>query len=726
MKQEFVISSNHPLVKNHKAYSQALLPGLAYIDLLYQFFREHGHNFQDWELRNLSIYRPLIVGQDDKIKLLLQADEVSKNLWSVQLQDWQPPDGLAGETSTLYIKAEMYQHNEAPVFESCLDFSALQSVSKTKISLDDVYAQCSLQQLVHSGLMKAEGTVYSLDDAQIVEVSLPASAQKSAANFMFHPTLIDGSGVGSSNLFATLVEGEQRLFLPLFYESFRASALFGQKCFVRVQKASVRRKKDMLYMDLEFFNEGGEKIAELKNFVNKLVREAAFINPNLSKIDKTQNTEVPQNQETQDQPKDTLGQFDKSEIWARIESLLKEIFASFLECSPEEIETDAGYYELGLDSPRLLQIIAELEKKFAVKLIPTLLFEYTTIEELTKYFIDENDISKIIIGNESDRSSKSVQDVAPINITKIPHQTETDIAIIGIAGRYPEANNINEFWQNLVAGKDCISEIPPERWDWRSFAQYKSPSGKSLSKWGGFIKNPDCFDHQFFRISPREAEVLDPQERLFLQTCWECIEDAGYTPETLVRGQGSRHQSPNKSGGPSVGVFVGVMHKDYVFLGAEAIERGEQFHLSLNYAPIANRVSYFCDFHGPSIVIDTVCSSSLTAIHLAVESIRHGESDIALAGGVNLSLHPYKYLTYGLLDMYSSDGRCRTFGSGGDGYVSGEGVGAVVLKPLAQAIQDRDHIYAVIKGSAINHVGKVTGISVPNAVAQSEIGRAHV
>ncbi|MEH1778402.1 MAG: SDR family NAD(P)-dependent oxidoreductase [Nostoc sp.] len=708
MKKELIISASHPIVKNHQAYGQALLPGLAYIDLLYQFFREHGHSFETLELRNLSIYRPLIVDKGASIKLLLQADEVSEGLWSIQLQDWQQGDRQVAKEPLLYIKAEMYRRHEASVFEDYLDFPSLQTTSKTQISLHDIYAQCSSQGLIHSGMMKAEGTIYTLEDAQIVEVSLPAEAAANAANFMFHPTLIDGSSVGSSNLFATLVEGEQRLFLPLFYENFRAQSLFQQKCIVRVKTASVRRKNDMIYIDLEFFNESGQKIAELKNFVNKLVPEASVINPHLKKSDNVKAPKPKLNQEKSSELPASLPQVDKSEALASMEDLLKQIIASYLKCAPDEIDTNAGYYELGMDSAMLLQVVTALEKEFAVKLIPTLLFEYTNIEDLSAHFINENFTNKSFTNEQSGSPVQS-------NIVKTQTKYEGDIAIIGIAGRYPDANNINEFWQNLIAGKDCIKEIPQERWDWRTLAELKSPSGKSVSKWGGFIENPDCFDHQFFRISPREAEVLDPQERLFLQICWESIENAGYTPETLVSEQQDKHRKQ------SVGVFVGVMHKDYVFLGAEAIERGEQFLLSLNYASIANRVSYFCDFHGPSMVIDTVCSSSLTALHLAVESIRHGESDIALAGGVNLSLHPNKYMTYGLLDMYSSDGRCRTFGSGGDGYVSGEGVGAVVLKPLALAIQDRDRIYAVVKGSTINHVGKVSGISVPNPVAQSDM-----
>ena len=207
---------------------------------------------------------------------------------------------------------------------------------------------------------------------------------------------------------------------------------------------------------------------------------------------------------------------------------------------------------------------------------------------------------------------------------------------------------------------------------------------------------------------------MDPQERLFLEVCWEALEDAGYTPENVVAPEGENQRR-------AVGVFVGVMHKDYTLLQNEAVNEGQPISLSLNYAQISNRVSYFCNFHGPSMAIDTVCSSSLTAVHLAMENILLGECKLAFAGGVNLSLHPNKYQTYGMMDLHSSDGYCRTLGEGGDGYVSGEGIGVVLLKPLTKAMEDRDHIYAVLRGSAINHVGKVSGITVPSPVAQGEM-----
>jgi len=513
MKKEFIISANHPIVTNHKAYDQELLPGLAYIDMLYQFFHDHGHDFSKLELRNLSIYRPLFVSKNGNLKLLLIAEEISTNQWSVQLQDGDPndsqPSHQAHHQSQLYIKAEMYCHQVAPAFTETLNIQTLQASSQNSVSLADIYAQCRSQGLVHSGIMKADGIVYKLDLAQVVNVSLPRAAQASATQFMFHPTLIDGGSVGSSNLFATLVEGEQRLFLPLFFESFRVCALFSHQCFIRVKTTSVRRKKDMIFMDLEFFNESGHKVAELKNFVNKLVREAAFINPNLSLSEQGQSSTQTQGQDKGFNPDEddnrhqsqNLSHVDSSVGLERMETLLKEVFASSLGCSLNQIEIDAGYYELGMDSPMLLDVVSILERKLSTKLIPTLLFEYTTIEELATHFIDQgfivqssenktsiDDIStdkdSIDTRDQSFTSENLIQqsvinqgfisdkdDKAPlVRSTKRQIRNEDDIAIIGMAGRYPEANNINEFWQNLTLGKDCIREVPLDRWDWRGLA----------------------------------------------------------------------------------------------------------------------------------------------------------------------------------------------------------------------------------------------------------------
>ncbi|UXI65991.1 SDR family NAD(P)-dependent oxidoreductase [Tahibacter amnicola] len=295
-------------------------------------------------------------------------------------------------------------------------------------------------------------------------------------------------------------------------------------------------------------------------------------------------------------------------------------------------------------------------------------------------------------------SRKSSIDGEPI---LSPSLTSESIAIVGISGRYPDAWDLDEYWRNLSQGRDCIREIPAERWRWQDY--YRDPAGgealaagQHSSRWGGFIQGADEFDARFFSVTPRDAEQIDPQERLFLQHAWMAIEDAGYTRAALQACRGGQ-----------VGVYAGVMYGEY--------------NRSGSLASIANRVSYVLNLHGPSMTLDTMCSSSLTAIHLACQDLKLGRTDMALAGGVNLSLHPGKYAMLSAGQFISSDGHCQSFGEGGDGYIPGEGVGVVVLKRLSDAVRDGDAIHAVIRGSALNHGGKTNGYTVPNPQAQAAV-----
>lgn len=281
------------------------------------------------------------------------------------------------------------------------------------------------------------------------------------------------------------------------------------------------------------------------------------------------------------------------------------------------------------------------------------------------------------------------------------------VAIVGISGRYPGARTLDEFWENLRSGHDGITEVPAGRWDHRAIhSDTKGAPGRSYGRWGGFVDGVDEFDAVFFHISPNEAAVLDPQERLFLQEAWHAFEEAGHAPSAWR--------------GRPVGVFAGVMYNQYQLHGV----RPEPGLVPSSFsASIANRVSYFLDLKGPSIALDTMCSSSLTALHLAVEAIRRGECEAALAGGVNLHVHPNKYLLLSQSSFLSTDGRCRAFGEGGDGYVPGEGVGVVLLRPLRDALRDGDHIHAVIRGTALNHGGHTGGFSVPGPASQAALVR---
>jgi acyl transferase domain-containing protein/surfactin synthase thioesterase subunit/enoyl-CoA hydratase/carnithine racemase len=391
---------------------------------------------------------------------------------------------------------------------------------------------------------------------------------------------------------------------------------------------------------------------------------------------------------------------------------LQNIFADKLKLSPQQINTDTTYEVYGVESLLGLEITKRLEDDFG-NLPKTLLYEKNKLIDLAKFFEKKHLVSlqKLFSSAHEIKSTlpASRQSVVPAITAKLSQGFSEDIAIVGLSGVYPMAKNVDEFWSNLQGGVDCISEVPVERWNYKDYPVMINGEEKYF-KHGGFINDVDKFDPLFFNISPKDAALLDPQERLFMQSAWATIEDAGYTRESLQQKVNNR-----------VGVFVGVTYNFYPLYIAEEWHKGNRLPLDVQLFSIANRVSYFLNLTGPSFIVDTACSSSMAAIHLAYESIVRGECSMAIAGGVNLSLHPSKFHMLGSYNFMSEQGRCTSFGANGTGYVPGEGVGSVLLKPLSMALKDNDHIYGVIKSSSMNHGGKTSGYTVPNPNAQSEL-----
>jgi len=279
------------------------------------------------------------------------------------------------------------------------------------------------------------------------------------------------------------------------------------------------------------------------------------------------------------------------------------------------------------------------------------------------------------------------------------------IAIIGMACRFPGgADSPEAFFRLLEEGLDAVTEVPRDRWSMGD-ANTADPEARAV-RWGAFLEHVDLFDAQFFGISPREAAKMDPQQRLLLETTWEALEQGGQVPERLV---GSR-----------TGVFLGIMNNDYAELSLEAgVEQEDAYTTTGNgHCFPAGRISYTFGFQGPSVAIDTACSSSLVAVHLASQSLRNGECNLAVAGGVNLMLVPSTTRRFAKTQALSPDGRCRAFDASANGFVRGEGCGMVVLKRLSDAERDGDTILAVIRGSAVNQDGRSTGLTTPNLLAQ--------
>jgi len=285
------------------------------------------------------------------------------------------------------------------------------------------------------------------------------------------------------------------------------------------------------------------------------------------------------------------------------------------------------------------------------------------------------------------------------------------IAIVGMSCRFPGADTLDGFWRLLCEGRDAVTEIPAERWDIDAlYDPDPTAPGKMLTRYGSFLKGLDQFDASFFGISPREAAHLDPRQRLMLELAWEGLEDAGAPPDSLA---GSR-----------TGVFIATLTDEYAELLYRDINRCDIYTgLGSAHSIVANRISYFLDLRGPSLALDTACSGSLIATHLACQSLWSGESSLALVGGVSLNLLPYNFIFFSKARALAPDGRCKSFDARADGYGRGDGAGIVVLKPLSRALADGDRVYAVIRSSAVNQDGRSEGITAPSRQAQEELLR---
>ncbi|MFM8890864.1 MAG: type I polyketide synthase, partial [Planctomycetia bacterium] len=288
------------------------------------------------------------------------------------------------------------------------------------------------------------------------------------------------------------------------------------------------------------------------------------------------------------------------------------------------------------------------------------------------------------------------------------------IAIVGIGCRFPGGvADPNSLWQKMIQGFDAVAEIPDDRWSIRSF--YDPEVGrpmKSCSKWAALLPDVGMFDADFFGISDSEARVIDPQQRLLLETAWEAMEDGGYVPDPR---------------GEQTGVFVGISTHDYEVLQGSVLDRREVCPYSstgVAASIAANRISYCFNFTGPSFSVDTACSSSLLAVHLACQSLSRRECGVALAAGVGCLLGPNNFIAFSSMGVLSPDGRCRAFDARANGFVRGEGVGAILLKPLRDALACGDRIYATIIGTGTNQDGRTRGLALPSRESQVALLRS--
>ncbi|MEV5107868.1 SDR family NAD(P)-dependent oxidoreductase, partial [Streptomyces massasporeus] len=377
-----------------------------------------------------------------------------------------------------------------------------------------------------------------------------------------------------------------------------------------------------------------------------------------------------------------------------ITAFLRTSVADLLDVTPESVDTGRPLRDLGLDSMRIVSLVAALSQHLGRPVPSWVVWQYPTIAAVAAHLTGAATAPKT-------------------PAARVRADGTEPIAVVGLGCRLPGGvDTPDHLWQALCEGLNAVREVPADRWNAQEWLDPdpRAP-GRMNTRWGGFLDDVSHFDADMFRISPAEARHMDPQQRMALEVAWAALEDARIVPGSL---SGSR-----------TGVFLGAMAQEYhLATGADPEAIGTHSAVGWDNSIIPARIAYTLGLQGPVMAVATACSSSLTATHLAVQSLRRGESDLALAGGVNVMLHPHTTVAMTKFGGMNPDGQCRAFDADAAGYVRGEGCGVVVLRRLSDALAAGDRVYAVIRGTAVNNDGASNGLTAPNPQAQVDVVRA--
>lgn len=399
----------------------------------------------------------------------------------------------------------------------------------------------------------------------------------------------------------------------------------------------------------------------------------------------------------------------------QLKTWLKDWIARTTNLPEEEIDEFQPMERLNLSSRDVVVLSGELERLLGVTLEPIVAYQYPTIDALAHYLA--NPAGGVGAGASTSPGADTVHagaatagapGAAVSGGASVPTLGAHDIAIVGMAARFPGGENLDQMWDLLASGRSAVGDLPEGRWSEYSNDPVTMQKIKSINTIGGYLSDIETFDAEFFGLSPLEATNMDPQQRIVLEVAWHALENAGIPANTLR--------------GTSTGVFIGSSNNDYGMLVTSDPEEAHPYALTGTASSIIpNRLSYALDLRGPSVSVDTACSSSLVAIHQAVRALRAGEADTALAGGVNILASPFVSTAFGELGVLSPSGAIHAFSADADGFIRGEGAGILVLKRVADALADGDTIHAVIKGSAVNSDGHSNGLTAPNPDAQVDV-----
>ncbi len=688
-----------PYLRDHLVDGEQVLIGVTYASLAIDYFFSAYPEHDGVHLHGLEFVRPVRVGpqQAARIRIAAPASSVTgaaqspSTGWAFHAMHNNVPGAPAEIVASGKLQAMQ-------CVATTIDLAALKASLKESNNVADIYTSNAALTLGES--FKTIARLYVGEKQVLARVVLPQKALQSDA-YLLHPLLINSAFLGLTPLVAQYYKAD--MFLPFGIRDIVSRKVNGlASCWLLM--TLVKKTDELILFDVDLVDDDANVVARFEGCALKRRRSVSSL------ISAAPMSVTSKNSEN-----------NSENLYDLIQQYVIQKIAAVSNMDAAALDLQRNIMDMGMASAQLIEVGAVIQAEMAIELYPTLFFEYTNIKELTDYFYAEHTEKfsglldkKTQTTRTSPAQPAAVSSVQPQSAisTESPKKTgdlsNEPIAIIGMHGRFAQADNLEQFWENLWNAKDVMREIPPDHWDYRPWfdADMDAPD-KTYCKWGSFIDDVDQFDAGFFNISRREAEWMDPQVRMLLQSVYATADDAGYS---------------SRLRGTNTGVFVGACFHDYQ-------SKIDELNLPVNpyvgvnntHTVMANRISYHFDLTGPSITVDTACSSSLVALHQACQALRNGECDVAFVCGANLLLSSMHYRVFSSLKALSPTGRCHSFDAAADGYVPGECIASILLKPLSQAIRDGDHIEAIVKGTAALHGGYTPSFTAPSVAGELNV-----
>ena len=753
-----VFTGSEFFLRDHIVNGARILPAVCYLEMVraavMSSLEPDSARCAGLDLTNVVWIRPVVVARPQAVHVKLFQPE-SRDEIEFEVCTTGTPEST-GEVEILHARGRALLVGVSPAGRAAQrsDLALLRMHCDRSIDAAKCYAAFTTLGVeygpAHRGLASVQvGAGRDGQDFVLARVQLPECVRRTEGPYVLHPSVLDSALQASVGLTLCADSGmaeplsSARGGLPFALERLQILAPSPAAGWAYVRPGAAReggtRSEAALHrLDIDLCDDSGLLCVRLEGFTARPPRTEA--DGTFPSREWPARLEPAASQSTAPAEAGPDAGIGAERLQLKVLNALVREIAQQLNVTAQDVDAQAELSELGFDSISLTTLGDTLNRSYGLDLSPTIFFEYSTLHGIAGYlaeFHTEPMAQTLAAPDEVSASTapdaRSIPHGAAESVATATHAGRQrrrtvspgfgkpadesppeaePIAIIGMSGSFPGSRDVAGFWDVLKSGRECITEIPAERWDWRAiYGDPQSQAQRTNIRWGGFIAGVEEFDPQFFGIPEQEARWMDPHQRLLLMHGWQAIEDAGYSGQSV---SGSR-----------TGVFVGMASSGYGDLIARAPAGSEDYSATAVVSSMGpNRLSYWLNLRGPSEPIETACSSSLVAIHRAVGALRSGECELALVGGINTILTPWAHISFSRAGMLCEDGHCKTFSQDANGYVRGEGVGMLLLKRLSEAQRAGDHIYGLIRGSSVSHAGRSSSLTAPNPQAQAQTIRA--